>query len=408
VQKEISDMQGRIVGFLFAFGALTCQALAQTAGMQSFQGLIKDSAGNAVVGPISLEFRLFDAVIGGNLVDMDGDGLIENTLGQDAKQVLNVTVTNGVVSTKFGPVHPRAFNGAARWLEVRVNGTALSRLEMTTPPAIAEQLNVPGTGSAKVTVSTAGQVGIGTLSPVKALQIGDAATNNSEGMIRLISRSGTGTPSRTWDIGVPETDGTTTGIGYDFVIDDVAAGGTAQPEFIIENGTRNVGIGTSSPQARLDVAGSARMQVCMITGGSDLAEPFDVAANEDDKLEGGMVVAIDPANPGKLALATEPYDRKVAGIISGAKGLKPGMVMRAEGYEHADGRHNVALTGRVWCWCDASFGNIEPGDRLTTSSTAGHGMRASDRERCDGAVIGKAMTPLKEGRGLVLVLVQPQ
>jgi hypothetical protein len=82
--------------------------------------------------------------------------------------------------------------------------------------------------------------------------------------------------------------------------------------------------------------------------------------------------------------------------------------MRAEGQEHADGAQNVALTGRVWCWCDASFGAIEPGDRLTTSATAGHAMKAEDRNRADGAVIGKAMTRLEEGRGLVLVLVQPQ
>jgi hypothetical protein len=68
----------------------------------------------------------------------------------------------------------------------------------------------------------------------------------------------------------------------------------------------------------------------------------------------------------------------------------------------------IAMTGRVWCWCDASFGAIEPGDRLTTSSTPGHAMRAVDRDRADGAVIGKAMTKLETGTGLVLVLVQPQ
>ena len=98
----------------------------------------------------------------------------------------------------------------------------------------------------------------------------------------------------------------------------------------------------------------------------------------------------------------------VAGIISGAKGLAPGMVMQAEGQTHADGEHPVALTGRVWCWCDASFGAIEPGDRLTTSATPGHAMKAADSQRAIGAVIGKAMTPLADGRGLVLVLVQPQ
>ena len=44
---------------------------------------------------------------------MDGDGSVENTVGEDAKQVNNVVPlgTSGVVSTKFGPVAPSAFNG---------------------------------------------------------------------------------------------------------------------------------------------------------------------------------------------------------------------------------------------------------------------------------------------------------
>ena len=83
--------------------------------------------------------------------------------------------------------------------------------------------------------------------------------------------------------------------------------------------------------------------------------------------------------------------------------------MQAEGDEHADGDWPVALAGRVWCWCDASFGAIHPGDLLTTSATAGHAMRAAnERDIPRGCVIGKAMTSLDEGIGLVLVLVQPQ
>ena len=68
----------------------------------------------------------------------------------------------------------------------------------------------------------------------------------------------------------------------------------------------------------------------------------------------------------------------------------------------------VALTGRVWCWCDASYGPITPGDRLTTSDTPGHAMKVTDNQRAPGAVIGKAMTRLTEGKGLVLVLVNLQ
>jgi len=45
---------------------------------------------------------------------------------------------------------------------------------------------------------------------------------------------------------------------------------------------------------------------------------------------------------------------------------------------------------------------------LTTSGIPGHAMKAGNRARAQGAIIGKAMTGLNAGRGLVLVLVTLQ
>ncbi|MEZ4623192.1 MAG: hypothetical protein R2867_47885 [Caldilineaceae bacterium] len=134
----------------------------------------------------------------------------------------------------------------------------------------------------------------------------------------------------------------------------------------------------------------------------DLAEPF--AMTDADAIEPGMVVAIDPENPGQLRLADSAYDRTVAGIVSGAGGINAGLVMQQEGALMA-GSHPVALTGRVYAWADATAASIEPGDLLTTSDTPGHAMKVSDYENAHGAIIGKAMTELEEGTGLVLVLV---
>lgn len=153
-------------------------------------------------------------------------------------------------------------------------------------------------------------------------------------------------------------------------------------------------------------AGVTIVKSLQIVGGADLAEPFDV--NSANEVQPGMVVVIDENKPGELCLTDQPYDTKVAGVISGANGLKPGMVMQAEDQGLAHGSHPVAMTGRVWCFVDASFGAIKPGDRLTTSSTPGHAMKAEDSARCGGAVIGKAMTGLDSGKGLVLVLVNLQ
>ena len=149
--------------------------------------------------------------------------------------------------------------------------------------------------------------------------------------------------------------------------------------------------------------GTIVCKVLTITGGSDIAEPFDVQT-DDGTLEPGMVVSIDPDNSGDLRIADTPYDRCVAGIVSGAGGVNPGMLMKQTATA-ADGEHPVALTGRVYCWVDASYGPIQPGDMLTTSATPGHAMKVADRSIAHGAVLGKAMSPLPEGRGLVLTLV---
>ena len=74
----------------------------------------------------------------------------------------------------------------------------------------------------------------------------------------------------------------------------------------------------------------------------------------------------------------------------------------------ADGQYPVALVGRVYAMADAAYGAIRPGDLLTSSDTPGHAMRVTDHGRAPGAIIGKAMTPLVEGRGLVLVLISLQ
>lgn len=120
-----------------------------------------------------------------------------------------------------------------------------------------------------------------------------------------------------------------------------------------------------------------------------------------------MLVVIDTENPGHLILADKAYDKKVAGIVSGANGIRPGVTMGQEGTA-ASGTVPVALSGRVYAWADASYGAIEPGDLLATSDTPGHAMKVTDHTRAQGACIGKAMSRLSEGTGFVLVLVSLQ
>ncbi len=140
-----------------------------------------------------------------------------------------------------------------------------------------------------------------------------------------------------------------------------------------------------------------------IRGGADLAEPF--AMSQPD-VEPGSVVVIDEANPGKLRQSTHAYDNKVAGIVSGANGIRPGISMIQE--DQLEAGKNVALTGRVYVQADASLGAIQPGDLLTSSDTPGHAMKVTEHAKAQGAILGKAMSGLKAGKGMVLVLVTLQ
>jgi hypothetical protein len=149
--------------------------------------------------------------------------------------------------------------------------------------------------------------------------------------------------------------------------------------------------------------GTVTVGVLTITGGSDVAEPFNITTKEIPK---GSVVVIDEEAPGRLKLSDRPYDTRVAGIVSGANGINPGISLHQEGA--LEGGENVALSGRVYALADASSGSIKTGDLLTTSSIAGHCMKVTDHARAQGAIIGKAMSSLKEGQGMVLVLVALQ
>ncbi|HEY5912430.1 MAG TPA: hypothetical protein VJA21_17650 [Verrucomicrobiae bacterium] len=153
----------------------------------------------------------------------------------------------------------------------------------------------------------------------------------------------------------------------------------------------------------LNTNGQLFVNVLTIRGGADIAEPFKMS---EPALPKGAVVVIDEDHPGQLKLSTEPYDQRVAGVLSGAGGVNPGLSLSQQGV--VEGDQHVALSGRVYVQADASTAPIKPGDLLTTSATPGHAMKVTDHARAQGAILGKAMTGLKEATGLVLVLVTLQ
>jgi len=153
--------------------------------------------------------------------------------------------------------------------------------------------------------------------------------------------------------------------------------------------------GNQAEALRLDAATGDIMLL-----NADAAEEFDV----EDGVEPGMVMVL--AEDGSLVVSDEPYDTRVAGVVSGAGTYRPGLILdrRDTGRERAP----IALMGKVFCLAEATNSPIVAGDLLTTSPCRGHAMRIGDRVRATGAVLGKALAPLRSGRGLIPVLVTLQ
>ncbi|MEJ7680535.1 MAG: hypothetical protein WKG06_22320 [Segetibacter sp.] len=170
-------------------------------------------------------------------------------------------------------------------------------------------------------------------------------------------------------------------------------------------GTSKLGIGVFGKGGRLaglfqgdvEVTGDIRL-----TGGNDVAEHFSVI--NTNSVSPGCVMTFN--EDGSIEVCNKSYDKKVAGVISGAGDYKPGLLLGKEETE-AD-KMPIALMGKVFCWVDADLGSVEAGDLLTTSSTNGHAMKAKDPFKAFGAVIGKALKPLIAGKGLIPILVALQ
>jgi len=238
-------------------------------------------------------------------------------------------------------------------------------------------------GGEHLVVQSNGNIGIGTTSPLVPLGVeGGTDVNISSGGYLTL-----GNPT-----------GTNLTLDNNEVMCRNGAGAGAILYLNHEGGDVYIGQGAGT--------GRLKTPVLEITGGSDLSESFDVFS--DGQILPGFVVSIDPDRPGGLEVSHRSYDRRVAGVVSGAGDVRTGMVMGQRG-SIADGSHPVALTGRVYVWCTGEETGIEPGDLLTTSEVRGHAMPVRDHGRSDGAVIGKAMTSLAASeRGLVLVLVNLQ
>jgi hypothetical protein len=136
--------------------------------------------------------------------------------------------------------------------------------------------------------------------------------------------------------------------------------------------------------------------------GADCAEEFDVV--ETEIVEPGTVMVLGEKS--ELRPSYKAYDKRVAGVISGAGDYRPGLVLDKQPSQRK--RQPIALLGKAYCKVDAEYAPIEIGDLLTTSPTQGHAMKATDPLKAFGTVIGKALRPVMEAQNLIPVLITLQ
>jgi len=240
----------------------------------------------------------------------------------------------------------------------------------------------------------AGNVGIGTTTPLHRLQIGtnvatSTATPDTISMgATYSSTAGANAKFRLWD----NNAGNVYGIGVSQL----------QFDFIIPASARYVWNVAGVEKMRLDENGNVTIAGNINAKYQDVAEWVD----SSQELAPGTVVVLDASKSNQVIAATQSYDSRVAGVIS----LRPGITLG----EASEGRVLVATTGRVKVKVDATNGPIQIGDLLVTSDREGFAMKSAPVDlggvkiHRPGTLIGKALESLDKGTGEILVLLSLQ
>jgi hypothetical protein len=278
-------------------------------------------------------------------------------------------------------------------------------------------------GTSTVTNSVVTQsgtyVGIGLSNPANSLQI--AAPDKTVASAIAIRQSNT--TAYGFDIALDQkVDGTAYFYGVQGNVKTALEQFDRNHNYVLFEGG-NVGIGTVTPGAKLEVNGNVKLtansgasitfadgttQSTAYTGvtcGGDYAESVDVIGARTS-YEPGDVLVIGTSVGSDVAKSTEPYSTLVTGVYS----TKPGVVGRRQTSDLKASKTEVpmAMIGIVPTKVSAENGPIKRGDLLVTSSLPGYAMKGTDRSKMLGAVIGKSLGNLDSGTGVVEVVITLQ
>jgi hypothetical protein len=377
-----------------------------------------DNAGNFGIGTSAPDVKLqvFHSSANTNLANI---GLPDLVLG-----LRNTTSTNGNMSII-------SFQDASGYGNVNIGAIQKDQTNHAADLAFFTRTNTTTFGE-RMRIDSTGNVGVGTATPGYRLDVQGGSINTSQNLcINGDCKSAWSQVASQWANGSGSINyaGGSVGIGiaspvYSLDVngglngfrakaattsatDTIATFENSTAIKMIVRGNGNVGIGTTSPAKPLDVVGDINASGT-ITGGNIQAKYQDVAewVDSSQELPAGTVVILDSTKSNQVIASTEAYDSHVAGVIS----LRPGLTLGEKG----EGRVLVATTGRVKVKVDATNGPIQIGDLLVTSEKTGFAMKSMPvdvggiRIHRPGTLIGKALEPLAQGTGEILVLLSLQ
>jgi hypothetical protein len=173
--------------------------------------------------------------------------------------------------------------------------------------------------------------------------------------------------------------------------------GSAEGDFVV-----GVGSYLGTRYWRVDRTGKGFFNGGTQASGADFAEQIAVRGDEKN-YEPGDVLVISTQADRAVELSTRPFATTVIGVYS----TQPALLAGAPDQNDPLNGIPVAITGIVPCKVSAENGAIQRGDLLVTSSKPGYAMRAGTNPP-QGTVLGKALGGLKDGNGVIQVLVTLQ
>jgi len=397
-----------------------------------------NSAGNLGIGTISPSARL---EVDGNIKLTQGSGA--SLVFPDGTSQSTAFINNGSATINVGKIVFPDNSSLSSASSLGSSGGGISG--QGSPNTIPIFTSSSALGSSNISVQN-GNVGIGTAAPTAPLSIATGSPSASNQVFNALTvqpaagsaYGGNGTSiflGSVTNYGIQPIAGIWSALynGGDGRIDyngSLVFGTTHQGNSSPTEGMRldpngNVGIGTSSPTAALEVNGVIKLtsgsgasitfadgtvQSTAYTGstcssGGDYAESVDVTGNKGE-FEPGDIIVIDPDNPGHFLKSSAPYSSLVAGIYS----TKPGYVGRRQTLDPRFAKSEIpmAMVGIVPTKVTTENGPIRVGDLLVTSSRPGYAMHGTDRDQLTGTVVGKALNSLRSGTGVIEVLVSLQ